>query len=187
MTRGFHMPNDKISTPIVDKNGKATTVYRKSYTMPDKNRLRGIVAPVSTPVPTQFDSKDERRMNVLQEGIADIDHEWTRKYRVPMIHGMHPRVHLVATLAVPEKEIVTEYLEATEHEAALIGSYIQYKLSGYYSEHAIGGMRRHPVDVDEGGNTTSFAKLDRGWVYRNITWSNQPFYPYRDGKQYTNC
>jgi len=179
------MPNDKVATPVVDKNGKQTTVHKKVYVAP-KNRVANIVAPLSVPIPNRFEERDELRAQRIEEATVGTDHEWTRKYRVPVVHGLGSNTYFIATLAAPEENIWgSDYLEATDDEAALIGSYIQYRMSDYYESYQA-ASRKQPLDIDSGVNTTGFAKLERGWIYNKATWRGQPFAPRIDEEQYSN-
>ena len=179
------MPSDKVPTQIVDKNGKQTTVHKKTYVAP-KNRVASVIPPLSAPIPSRFEEKDERTVANIEKYTVDANHEWTRKYRVPVVDGLGSTMYFVATLAAPgETYWGRDFLEATEDEAALIGSYIQYKMSDYY-EHYQAQSRRHVVDIDNGVNTTGFGKMERGWIYNKATWQGQPYAPRMDEEQYPN-
>lgn len=169
------MGTDKIPTSIVDKNGKQTTVHKNAYVAP-KTRTANIVPQLSAPIP-DLNENDEHITNLLNKAVVDIDHEWTQKYRVPVVPDLHTGLSFVAALVTPgESSFQKEFLAASDDEAALIGSYIQFKLSAF-REGFKASIRKHPIDLDQGVNTTIFAKTEDGWIYRKATWTMQPFSP----------
>ena len=185
------MSDNTVATPIVDKNGKQTTVHKKAYKSPS-NRVANVVPTLSFETNQPFSEKDERIKERFEEHTVGVDHPWTQKYRVPVIKGLHPRMNFVATLAAPAQDTGGNdhygeaHLEASDDEAALIGSFIQYKLS-IFREGFLASLRKHPIDLDDGVNTISFAKTDRGWIYSKATWDMQPHSPYADSPvQYPN-
>ncbi len=69
-------------------------------------------------------------------------------------------------------------IEPTEREMLLLVDLSNAKLVPYNSKQSIEEMKRLPLDMDVGINTTRVAKTrDFGWIYRNQTWRDQMFYP----------
>lgn len=73
--------NNLVPTPITDKNGKATTVYR-SAEAPQTPRTGGLPAPVMTAyippkkeVPIASESYSERRQRIRREAVAETGPE----------------------------------------------------------------------------------------------------------------
>lgn len=105
---------------------------------------------------------------------ADLDHPWAKRWRIPRVTTDYPRwkyevalvVPIVTDLPITQPEKAT--LEPTEVEAAIVGSYIDYRRE-YYNEGWKAKMLRRPFDVDGSTNTTILALTGQGWKYRKAT------------------
>jgi len=116
---------------------------------------------------------------------VDINHPWVAQYRVPVVRDMHVGTFFIAALVVPDNSSeysnYMNYLAPDEEDAKLIAQYIRYRktqLTGWYLKQ----VEARSLDIDSGVNTITFAKREHGWVYRRMTWQNQPFAPSFDGK-----
>lgn len=121
---------------------------------------------------------------------ADLTHRWAVEHRVPVVTSlpmwMYEAALLVPTHAEggtpdPDAFRLRETVWPTDAEAAVIGSYIDYRMT-YYRE---GYHRRErALDVDDSTNTVTFTKTDRGWVYSRLTYRGS-FYPRYDQPQFS--
>lgn len=117
---------------------------------------------------------------------AMLDHPWVAKYRIPMLSSYHPSFYYFVTLAdyCPEHEGVPNLwgIETpTEEEAAIVGSYIQFKVADQgFREPYLKEIRSRILDIDGGYNTISLAKRDRGlgWGFVRMSYRDSILYPY---------
>jgi hypothetical protein len=125
---------------------------------------------------------------VTQDTFAQLQEEWAAKYRTPLQADFNPPASVVAALVVPVDNpslpggSLWGALMPTEEDAALVGKYIQHFIERWYPPHTATRIRSiGPVDSTPGINTTTFMKLERGWVTRRASWTVGPmFYPGMD-------
>lgn len=111
---------------------------------------------------------------VLDFDVVTLDHDWVRKYRIPMVASEYPRWHYEVCLVVPaedHKHPSLEFLWPNEDEAELIGRAIEHRML-WYRESWRDKMREQPLDVDGTTNTLILAKTNEGWQYRKRTWEH---------------
>lgn len=177
------MSQPKVPTPIVDKNGKRTTVHKNADKpdAPAKNRI-----PQVQPA-TDFSQLDERQRNTLnrltQDESVNLDNEWTHNYRIPMVTDLYNNWKFQVALVQPGESPWGGYLEATEDEVKAISAYLEYTMR-YYNQGWRNNMEKLPVDIDGSVNTVVFAKTPRGWVYRRSSWTSQVFSPRIEERQF---
>lgn len=111
---------------------------------------------------------------------VDMNHPWVEKYRLPVIDSTNPRYGYIVSVVVPRED--DEYAKLfnlaapTDAEAAVIGSYLEYKVEtlGYRSGY-LAKMRERALDVDDTINTITLVKrTDGSWAYSRITWTQPP-------------
>lgn len=114
-----------------------------------------------------------------------LDHPWVAKYRLPMLSSYHPSYHFFVTLAdyCPEHEDMTNLWDVetpTEEEAAIVGSYLEFKIADQgFREHYLKEVRSRVLDLDSGYNTISLVKRIRGgWGYVRMSYRDKIPYPY---------
>lgn len=110
---------------------------------------------------------------------------YAARYRVPVVSALNPRESFVAALVVPQPDDelarIWEFIAPEEADAELLGQYIQFRLSRWYSEHFISQLRERELDYDPGVNTVSFVKTLGGWRFSRASWrTGTPFIPTRD-------
>lgn len=116
----------------------------------------------------------------LQEDTSfDVTHPWTVSYRVPIVPNFHVRWAFVAVLLSPEnmEDNFWGLQEPEEEDVKLLGLYIHYLLRRWYIARYVKSLEDLPVDIDPGVNTLTFAKAERGWVYRRASWEAPLFSP----------
>lgn len=119
-----------------------------------------------------------------------LDHPWVAKYRIPMVSSYHPDYHYFVTLAdyCPEHEDMTNLWDVetpTEEEAAIVGSYIEFKVADQgFREHYLNEIRSRILDIDSGYNTISLAKRGHGlgWGFVRMSYRDSILYPYYDAE-----
>lgn len=127
-----------------------------------------------------------------REMFSDVmlDHPWVERYRIPMVSSHHPDYHYFVTLAdfCPDNEARTnlwDVLTPTEEEAAIVGSYIEFKVADQgFREHYLKEIRSRILDVDSGYNTISLAKRGHGlgWGFVRMSYRDSILYPYYDAE-----
>lgn len=108
---------------------------------------------------------------------ADLEHEWAKLWRIPLVDHPHPRWKYEVALVVPRT--LQRYGGQPEHlygavwpnddEAEIIASYIDYRRA-WYNDPWQAGMLRRPLDVDSGTNTVILCKRADGWRYRRASF-----------------
>lgn len=119
---------------------------------------------------------------------VQLDHPWAQKYRLPVLNSWYPQFYYIITVAVPypddvEYAVFDDIEMPTEEEAAMLGSYLQYKKTMYNPGYITRELDSKPLDIDSGVNTTSFVKRNKWrWGYVRSTWRNSnpvPGYGYK--------
>lgn len=121
---------------------------------------------------------------------VDMNHPWTRDYRVPMMSG-HPWRNYFVVLRVPVGKVGSGYLNITmptEDEVKLISSYIDFRVANYgVDAHSESLIRQRPLDTDDIVNTLTFQKWSNGtWAYSMATWTMHGPKPFMDEAKFTN-
>lgn len=126
---------------------------------------------------------------------VDMNHPWTRDYRVPMMSGQPWRSYFVV-LRVPPRSLRPGFIPErdsivimpTEDEVKLISSYIDFRVSDYgVSAHEESLIRQRPLDTDDIVNTLTFQKWRNGtWAYSMATWTLHGPKPFMDERKFTN-
>ena len=117
-----------------------------------------------------------------------LDHPWVAKYRLPMVTSYHPSFCYFVTLADreydPTREIINlwDVETPTEEEAALAGSYLEFKIADQgFREHYLKEVRSRTLDLDSGFNTVSLIKrIHGGWGFVRMSYRDKIPYPYHD-------
>lgn len=116
---------------------------------------------------------------------ADLTHRWAREHRIPVVTSTPSWKYEVALLVPHHAEGETPDPDAfslwgavwpTDEEAAVVGSYIDYRME-YYNEGWRQQMRARALDVDSSTNTVTLRKNANGWTYTRATYSHSLFYP----------
>ena len=124
-----------------------------------------------------------------REMFSDVmlDHPWVTKYRLPMLTSYHPDYNYFVTLADvynhAHEDMPNHWDVATptEDEAAIVGSYLEFKIADQgFREHYLKEVRSRVLDVDSGFNTVSLVKRTRGlgWGYVRLSYRDKIPYPY---------
>lgn len=106
-----------------------------------------------------------------------LDHDWTRRWRIPLVRNPYPRWKYEVALVVPPETPRpfdpwgAEW--ATEDEAEVVASLIGYRRD-WYNDRWQAQMLKRPLDVDSGTNTVVLLKRDDGWSYRRATFCGGP-------------
>lgn len=125
---------------------------------------------------------------------VDMNHPWTKDYRVPLMSG-HPWRNYFVVLRVPLRTPSSGFgqdsstvMMPTEDEVKIISSYIDFKVSNYgYNEHFENIVRQRALDTDDFVNTTTFQKWRNGtWAYSMATWTLHGPKPFMDEKKFTD-
>jgi len=108
-------------------------------------------------------------------GEADLEHEWAKRWRIPLVHSWNPRWKYEVALVVPPVTVWDHinFVWPTEAEAAVIGWFIECRMD-YYNDRWRKQMRHRPLDVDDSTNTVILAKVDDHWHYAMATWRSGP-------------
>lgn len=130
-------------------------------------------------------------MTMLSENY-NLDHPMVNSHRLPIQNSWASwaaSVPLTVVFNQDPNDIFLESLgvmEPTEEELVALAELNQRKLKRYNSEYAIEKMKELPLDLDPGINVTLVAKTEKfGWVYRQMTWTNQILFPgYGDSVRY---
>lgn len=112
--------------------------------------------------------------DILDFDVVTLDHDWVRKYRIPMVASEYPRWYYEVCLVVPTEDQHPgglTFLWPTEDEAEMIGRAIEHRML-WYREGWRNKMREQPLDVDGTTNTLILAKTNEGWQYRRRTWEH---------------
>jgi len=128
----------------------------------------------------------------IDDELLQADHPWVEKYRLPVIHGTHPRYHYYVTVAVPlenPKDYEPEIITPTEEEAKVLAAYNAFTrdrqgLRQYY----VTEMAERVVDYDPSRfPTKSFEKRKSGnWAYRGINFRTGTWPYWNDEQQFPN-
>ena len=116
---------------------------------------------------------------------------WAEKYRVPVVPGLNARERYVACLIVPQEtdELakIPHFQTPSDDDDALVGKYIQFRLSLWYGVDFIARLKQAPLDINPGVNTVSFVKAQDWWHFARASWAQTSclFFPILSGeKQY---
>jgi len=102
---------------------------------------------------------------------ADLTHRWAARYRIPVVADPWPDWKYEVALVVNPDGEFWPGIEPTEAEAAIVGSYIDYRRD-WYNAAWQRQMLARPLDVDSGTNTVTLLKRpDGNWCYRRMTWT----------------
>lgn len=118
---------------------------------------------------------------------ADLTHRWAIEHRIPVLTGRASWRYLVALIvphwaedadpsSVPETWNLYNATWPDDDEAAILGSYIDYRASRY-AGWFLAKMRSQSLDAGEGINTFTFVKHVDGWRYTKDTFQSGDFYP----------
>lgn len=121
---------------------------------------------------------------------VQLDHPWAQKYRLPVLNSWYPQFYYMVTVAVAYPEgveygVFDDIETPTEEEAAMLGSYLEYKKSpAFYDAHWVEHtLHSKPLDINPGGPSMSFVKRNKyRWGYVRSTWREQnpvPGYGYK--------
>lgn len=121
---------------------------------------------------------------------VDMNHPWTKEYRVPLMYGQPWRNYFVV-LRVPVAKIGPGSLNImmpTEDEVKIISSYIDFRVANYgVDAHAESLIRQRPLDTDDIVNTLTFQKWSNGtWAYSMATWTLHGPKPFMDEAKFTD-
>lgn len=121
---------------------------------------------------------------------VDMNHPWTKKYRVPLMSGQPWRNYFVV-LRVPVAKMGLGSLNImmpTEDEVKIISSYIDFRVANYgVDAHAESLIRARPLDTDDIVNTLTFQKWSNGtWAYSMATWTLHGPKPFMDEEKFTD-
>lgn len=118
---------------------------------------------------------------------VDLNHPWTKAYRLPVVTEPAYAGYFVE-LRVPRGSEYDNTVVPTEEEAALLGSYLAYKIDryGFYDSYRK-KMLEEPLDTDGIVNTVDFTKYHDGvWRYHLLTWRHGPWPFWGAEKQYSS-
>lgn len=115
-----------------------------------------------------------------------------RRFRVPTCGHLWPGIFWVACVVVPETGSLDRWIMPTDHEVWQIRSFIDYKLSKFFTEPASTQLRKAALPAYGGHNTIIFCKYPdvpaegmiasaRGWGYRMQTWRDSGAWPHSYG------
>ena len=112
---------------------------------------------------------------------VQLDHPWAEKYRLPVMNSWFPQFYYLLTVAVaPPADASWGKLDdietPTEEEAAMLGSYLEYKKSADFHDAAYVERVFHSkaLDINPGGPSMSFVKRNKyRWGYVRSTWREQ--------------
>src|SRR5690348_4549388 len=94
--------------------------------------------------------------------------------RIPVVGSPYPGWKYEVALVIPDDDLWGPALRPDDAETALLVSYLGYRMA-WYNPGWQAQMRKRPLDVDSGTNTTILQK--RGpdnWCYRKATWDRGP-------------
>lgn len=95
--------------------------------------------------------------------------------RIPVVPNPYPGWKYEVALVITGDDVWGPALRPDEAETALLVSYLGYRMS-WYNAGWQAKMRKRPLDVDSGTNTTILQKRGEGdWCYRKATWQHGPF------------
>lgn len=124
---------------------------------------------------------------------VDMNHPWTRDYRVPMMSGQPWRNYFVVLrvpLRKPRGGLVANstVMMPTEDEVKIISSYIDFRVASYgLNAHAESLIRQRPLDTDDLVNTLTFQKWSNGtWAYSMATWTLHGPKPFMNEEKFTD-
>lgn len=118
---------------------------------------------------------------------VDLDHPWVKKYRLPVSEVATNKCYFMELRLPPTEDNKWNGLAMpTEEEAALLGSYLEYRIDRYgFYEHIIKQMREKPLDTDSLVNTVTFYKYKNdAWRYQMLTWQHGAWPFFNAEKQY---
>lgn len=125
---------------------------------------------------------------------VDMNHPWTKDYRVPMMSG-HPWMNYFVVLRVPLRvpsdgfgQDNSTIMMPTEDEVKIISSYIDFRVANYgLNAHAESLIRQRPLDTDDLVNTLTFQKWsNRTWAYSMATWTLHGPKPFMNDEKFTD-
>lgn len=110
---------------------------------------------------------------------VQLDHPWAKKYRLPVLNSWYPQFYYMLTVAVAypddvEYAVFDDIETPTEEEAAMLGSYLEFRKKTLFNERYIAEMETKALDINRGGPSMSFVKRNKyRWGYVRSTWREQ--------------
>lgn len=111
-------------------------------------------------------------------------HEWSLRYRIPVLSSWYPQWNYHVALVVPDQpdgqRSPWRGMMPDEAEVAILGSYLRFGIERYYNAQWIKKMAQAPLDTDGTVNPHMFLKREEGWRYMVSSWTMHGPWPFRE-------